>query len=330
MTGTEQKGVSEAGAGGPRSRRLVFGRRVVAGISAVWWAAIVLVAAALLGIGTWVSPHATWRLDVVAAVLLCVLIFSFVAGKVVIDGKGVTERRLSGGRRRIAWGKVEHARPASDLSAVELNFYDAAGKLAGRINFGLYARGEKIVEEVSRRVRLEAEPAAIAPVTKGRWREGEDVSAARMFSLMWQVLHGEPGERAAAIDKVYRLAKADRISSGAERERLLAICEEIEKGGMTDVRRRDLEDWYYRTFSRLLRAHLAGYYKGGMIGATIGGVAGLVKFLVEPGRIGRLYAALMVLGMTAVFYGVAAGCAAAYTRAKFRNELAYLKKHGSD
>jgi hypothetical protein len=327
MAGTEQKGVSETGAGGPRSRRLVFGRRVVAGLGVPTRIAILLVAAALLVLGTW--QREVQLLSVIAVLAVAVLHLPFVVGKVVIDANGVTERRLRG-NRRIAWSRVDHARPASDLSGTELNFYDAAGKLAGRINFGLYARAEKIVEEVSRRVRLEAEPAAIAPVTKGRWRDKDEVSAARMFSLMWQVLHGEPGERAAAIDKVYRLAKADRISSGAERERLLAICQEIEKGGMTDVRRRDLEDWYYRTFSRLLRAHLAGYYKGGMIGVTIGGVVGLVKFLVEPGRIGRLYAALMVLGMTAVFYGVAAACAAAYTRAKFRNELAFLKKHKTD
>lgn len=326
MENKEAKNEGSPVAAGPRSRRLVFGRRVVAGIGVPTRIAILLGAAALLGIGIWQREE---LLSVIAALAVAVLHLPFVVSKIVIDAKGVVERRLRG-NRRIAWSKVDHARPASDLSGTELNFYDAAGKIAGRINFGLYARPEKIVEEVSRRVRLEAEPAAIAPVTKGRWRDKDEVSAARMFSLMWQVLHGEPGERAAAIDKVYRLAKADRISSSAERERLLAICQEIEKGGMTDVRRRDLEDWYYRTFSRLLRAQIAGYYKGGLIGVTIGGVAGLVKFLVEPGRIGRLYAALMVLGMTAVFYGVAAACAAAYTRAKFRNELAYLKKHGSD
>jgi hypothetical protein len=302
----------------------------VAGVGASAWVLIVLVALMLLVAGTVLLRGEMWVADVVGGAVLLVLAAAFMAGRVVVDGEGVGESGIFG-TRRVLWSKTDYACPASDLSAVDLNFYDSAGNLAGRMNFALYAAPEKIVEEIARRTRLEREPAAIAPGMSGRWREGEPVSAVRMFSLMWEIIHAEPRARAVAIEKVYRLMKDGRLGGGTERESLLEILQSIAKDGITDASRRALEDWYWRSSSDALRSHLSGYLKGAVIGVTIPGAAAVVKTLLDPARAGgKGHALLWVVCVLGALYLVMSASAMVYVRVRFQREMAFLKEYKSE
>jgi hypothetical protein len=328
MEGSENE-KEEAAVSATETEQQVFGRVVAAGIGAPLWLAIVLMAAALCAAGTWLYRGEMFWVDVAGGVLLAVLIVVFAVGKVTVDAKGVRESGLFRGRR-ILWSKTDYACPASDLSVFDLNFYDQGGKIAGRIDFAQYSTPEKIVEEISRRTRLVGEPAAIAPVTRGRWREGAEVSAPRMFSLMWEIIHTEPEQRGGAMEKVHRLIKEGRIGPRAEHEKVLAILQAIEKDGVSDARRRELEEWYWRCYSPLLRSHLAGYPKGGVIGVTLMGAVFLVKAIVSPGsKHGSLLEVLWVLGATCVFNVVVAAGAWAYVHLRFQREMTYLKEYKS-